>query len=179
MLESRVGVVALGGEPVLHVEVPADRLVVLIGRPSAFQGLVSKGSKQRLLGFAGHCPIAKPQSIHIGGCALREALFGAPDCNLLRRRIAGRWFRRLQVAGGEPGGELLVGLCKGHRVFESIEGFTECLVAASQVLTPGFRKGFGNRLGRRWSVSQRWRRALGLRVGRNRRIALPANRSAV
>src|SRR6266852_6974800 len=145
MLESRVGVVTLGSQAVLHVEIPADRLVVLIGRPSAFHGLVRKGSKQPLPGFARHGAIAKLQSIYVGGGALRQSLFGPPDCNLLRRRIVGGWFRRLQVAGGEPGGELLVGLCKRRRTFESIERFVECPVAASQVLAPGFWRAFDTR----------------------------------
>src|SRR5258707_3230085 len=79
VLESRVGLVALGSQPVLHVEIPADRPVVLIGGQSAFQGLVRKGSKQPRLRFARHCAIAKLQSIHIGGYAFPPAPFAPPN----------------------------------------------------------------------------------------------------
>src|SRR6266436_11570 len=44
MLESRVGLVAVGSQPILHVEIPADRPVVLIGGPSACQASMADHS---------------------------------------------------------------------------------------------------------------------------------------
>ena len=134
LLEFAVGALACRQDLILHGEIPAHGLAVLLPGPVAGECRLGKGGEQWPVRLAGKHAVGELETADIGFGILRQTVRGAPGRHLFGRRIVARSLDGAQLARRQLGRELPISLGERRRAVEAVQHLQEGLVASCQIL---------------------------------------------